>query len=141
MADSVTKEKRSQIMAAVRSKGNKATEMSLVRIFRRHGIKGWRRHLPLPGRPDFAFRQKRLAIFVDGCFWHGCPKHLRCPKGNRKYWRQKIERNRQRDLFVTRRLRRAGWRVLRVWEHDLKNESRLMARFWKLLSNHTRLIP
>jgi len=132
MSDSVTTEKRSQIMAAVRSKGNKATEMSLVKIFRRHGVKGWRRHLPMLGCPDFVFRQDRIAVFVDGCFWHGCPKHLRPPKGNRQYWRHKIERNRKRDLFVTRSLRRAGWRVLRVWEHELTNESRVFARFLKL---------
>ena len=121
MSDTVSKKKRSQIMAAVRSRGNKATELRLIQIFRRHGIKGWRRHLPTLGRPDFVFRNDRLAVFVDGCFWHGCPKHLRKPKGNRRYWRYKIESNRQRDLFVTRSLRRTGWRVLRVWEHEIKN--------------------
>lgn len=110
-------------MSAVRSRGNKATEMRLAKFFRKHGIKGWRRHLPLLGKPDFVFRKGRLAVFVDGCFWHGCPKHLRRPKGNRRYWQQKIERNRKRDLFVTRNLRRTGWRVSRVWEHELKNES------------------
>jgi DNA mismatch endonuclease, patch repair protein len=134
MSDTVSKKKRSQIMAAVRSRGNKATELSLIQIFRRHGVKGWRRHLPMLGCPDFIFRKERLAVFMDGCFWHGCPKHWRKPKGNRRYWRHKFERNRQRDLFVTRSLRRTGWRVLRVWEHDLKNESRLTARFWKLHS-------
>jgi DNA mismatch endonuclease (patch repair protein) len=132
MSDSVSKERRSEIMAAVRSKGNKATEMILVKILRRHGVKGWRRHLPLLGCPDFVFRKERLAIFVDGCFWHGCPKHLRHPRANRGYWRHKIERNRKRDLFVAQSLRRTGWRVLRVWEHELKNESRLVAPFLEI---------
>jgi DNA mismatch endonuclease, patch repair protein len=134
MSDSFTKEKRSQIMAAVRSKGNKTTEMTLIKIFRKHGVNGWRRHAPLVGCPDFVFREERLAVFVDGCFWNGCPKHLRNPKGNRHYWRRKIQRNRKRDVFVTRTLRRAGWFVLRVWEHELRGESQLVARVWKLRS-------
>jgi DNA mismatch endonuclease (patch repair protein) len=132
MADVFTKQKRSQIMAAVKSKGNKATEIKLASILRKNGIKGWRRNVPLFGNPDFVFSKLRLAVFVDGCFWHGCPKHLRKPKSNHNYWRQKIARNQQRDRIVTRRLHNMSWHVLRVWEHELKNESRLIARLWKL---------
>src|SRR5436190_2173126 len=120
MPDSVTKEKRSQIMAAVRSRGNKATEMRLAEIFRKHGIKGWRRHLLLPGNPDFVFRKGRLAVFVDGCFWHGCRWHCRMPQDNRPYWKRKISSNVARDRLTTRALRRIGWRVIRVWQHSLK---------------------
>ncbi len=106
-------------MAAVRSTGNKTTELKLALAFRSHGITGWRRHQPLPGKPDFVFRRERLAIFVDGCFWHGCRWHGRIPEGNRDYWRKKIARNRDRDRETTRTLRRLGWRILRIWEHSL----------------------
>jgi DNA mismatch endonuclease (patch repair protein) len=123
MADVFTKKKRSEIMSLIRSRGNKETELKLASILRAHGVTGWRRHQPLPGHPDFTFRREHLVIFVDGCFWHGCPKHLRRPNTNKRYWRQKIARNRQRDGIVTRMLRRMGWRVLRVWGHELKNES------------------
>ena len=84
MADVFTKKKRSAVMAAIRSHGNKDTELKLISIFRGHGIKGWRRHQPLPGKPDFVFRRERLAVFVDGCFWHGHPesaKRSRCIVG------------------------------------------------------------
>lgn len=108
-------------MAAIRSKGNKATELKLVSILRAHGIKGWRRHQPLPGKPDFLFRRERLAVFVDGCFWHGCPKHGRKPGSNRKYWLSKLARNKHRDLAVSKNLRRSGWRVMRIWAHALEN--------------------
>jgi DNA mismatch endonuclease (patch repair protein) len=86
MADVFSKRKRSRVMAAIRSKGNKDTEMKLVSIFRAYGIKGWRRHRLLPGKPDFIFSKARLAIFVDGCFWHGCPTHEQKPDSNRDYW-------------------------------------------------------
>ena len=127
MADVFSKRKRSQVMAAIRSKGNKDTELKLASILRAHGIKGWRRHRPLPGKSDFVFPRARLAVFVDGCFWHGCPKHGRKPESNRSYWLPKLERNKQRDRTVSRRLRRAGWRVLRLWAHDLNNPE-LVAR-------------
>jgi DNA mismatch endonuclease (patch repair protein) len=121
VADVFTKKKRSQVMAAIRSTGNRATELRLAAIFRAHGITGWRRHQALPGKPDFVFRRERLAVFVDGCFWHGCPRHLRMPRDNRPYWKGKIARNIQRDRETTRRLRKSGWHVLRVWEHALRS--------------------
>ncbi|HUT34254.1 MAG TPA: very short patch repair endonuclease [Planctomycetota bacterium] len=120
MADIFTKAKRSQIMAAIKSVGNRSTEQALASAFRRLGVKGWRRHVNLPGKPDFVFRKQRLAVFVDGCFWHNCPKHGHIPKSNRKYWRKKLERNQERDRAANRELRRKGWRVLRLWEHAAK---------------------
>ncbi|MFO1512293.1 MAG: DNA mismatch repair protein Vsr [Verrucomicrobiota bacterium] len=88
-------------------------------------------------RPDFVFPQVRLALFVDGCFWHGCPKHATKPKNNRAFWRKKLAGNKARDALVTRTLRRAGWRLLRVWEHELakKNEERLVRRIQKTLTS------
>ena len=115
-------------MAAIRSKGNKATELKLASILRAHGLKGWRRHCPLPGKPDFIFPKQRLAVFVDGCFWHGCRWHCRMPRDNRRYWREKISRNAARDRATTRLLRQTGWRVLRFWEHALANPENVVSR-------------
>ena len=120
-------------MALIRSRGNKVTELRLIAIFRAASIRGWRRHLPLPGRPDFAFRAERLVIFVDGCFWHGCARCYRRPASNRTYWDAKVERNRARDRLVNRALREKDWRVLRVWEHELKGVPRLLRRLAKAL--------
>lgn len=120
MADVFSKAKRSQVMAAIRSKGNKDTEVCLARILRVGGISGWRRHVALPGRPDFVFQKDRVAVFVDGCFWHGCPQHGRKPDSNKRYWNAKIARNKARDRAVTLALKSAGWRVVRIWEHGLK---------------------
>jgi DNA mismatch endonuclease (patch repair protein) len=134
VADIFSKRKRSQVMAAVRSKGNKDTELKLVSILRAHGITGWRRHRPMPGKPDFNFPKQRLAVFVDGCFWHGCRRRCRMPQDNRRYWQAKISRNAARDRATTRLLRQAGWRVLRVWEHELKDDSKVATRVLELRS-------
>ena len=95
--DSVSRKKRSQIMSAIRSTGNKATEAVLVSILRKHGINGWRRKVRLRGNPDFVFPKQRTAIFVDGCFWHGCARHCRMPKGNSAYWNPKFFGGKRRD--------------------------------------------
>src|SRR5580692_4829597 len=97
---------RSRIMARVRSSGNKSTELKLRALLKSEELTGWRRNYPLIGKPDFVYRRERLAIFVDGCFWHGCRKCYREPKSNIPYWRRKITRNRKRDLEVNRALRR-----------------------------------
>ena len=127
MADVFTIEKRSAVMSVIRSRGNKDTELRLISIFRLHGIKGWRRDYPLHGRPDFVFRSSRLAIFVDGCFWHGCPKHGRKPTSNQEYWIPKLLRNQARDRKVTKALRRKNWNVLRLWEHHLLHPAKTAA--------------
>ena len=136
MADIWTKTKRSEVMARIRGRGNRSTEGRLAALFRAHGFTGWRRQRPLPGRPDFVFPAGRLAVFVDGCFWHGCPRHGTMPKENRRFWQAKITRNRERDREVRAELRRLGWKVLRVWEHELtrRNERRLVARLGRVLN-------
>jgi DNA mismatch endonuclease, patch repair protein len=130
MADVFTKRKRSEVMSLIRSRGNRDTELRLAQVFRSHGMIGWRRGMKLAGKPDFVFPKLRLTVFVDGCFWHGCPKHGTKPKQNAIFWREKISRNQARDRLVTRTLRAKDWRVLRVWEHELtrKNEHRLLQR-------------
>jgi DNA mismatch endonuclease (patch repair protein) len=110
--------------------------MALARLLRDCGISGWRRRQAVFGRPDFVFRKLRVAVFVDGCFWHGCPKHGRRPKENRRFWSGKISTNQRRDRQVTRTLRQAGWRVLRIWEHALakKNLPKLTVRLTRFIS-------
>jgi DNA mismatch endonuclease, patch repair protein len=115
-------------MGRIRSRGNLTTELRLIQAMRRHRITGWRRGSTLPGRPDFVFKRAGVVVFVDGDFWHGNPRKYRLPKSNILYWRAKIEGNRARDKAVNRELRQLGWRVIRVWESALRNESRVIAR-------------
>lgn len=135
MADVFSTKRRSQIMARIRSQGNRATEERLRSLMLKWGIAGWRRKQAVFGKPDFVFRKARLAVFVDGCFWHGCPRHATRPQSNELFWKEKIGRNQARDRLVGKRLRAAGWRVLRIWQHELgvKNERRVIGRISKAL--------
>jgi len=133
MTDVFSPDQRSRIMARIRSAGNRSTELRFAILLRECGIRGWRRGSKLPGRPDFVFRKERLAVFIDGDFWHGNPKRFRIPKSNLSYWRPKIEGNRRRDRAVNRMLRAQGWAVVRFWESSLRNPGRVTARLRKLL--------
>ena len=137
MADVFSKAKRSLVMAAIRSSGNKDTELALVKLLKARGITGWRRNQRIPGKPDFVFRKQKTAVFVDGCFWHGCRWHCRMPKSRAGFWRAKITRNKRRDGEVTRALRRQGWLVLRIWEHSLKEPGRILERLQTLLASNS----
>ena len=153
MPDVFTKAKRSEVMSRIRSRGNKATELTLMRLLRAERITGWRRQVeiriaargtrkdtsPRPSpqrgeggafrvRPDFVFPKLRVAVFVDGCFWHVCPRHATKPRNNGAFWRMKLLANQTRDRLVTRTLRKDGWRVLRIWEHDLARRNRARVR-------------
>ena len=136
MTDTVSVGERSRIMSAVKSRGNKSTELRLVQLFKECGIKGWRRRYVLMGNPDFVFPKERLAIFVDGCFWHGCKKHCRIPETNRDYWVAKVNKNRKRDKLVNKTLRIKKWTVIRIWEHDLKGERN--TRYFRKIKNHVK---
>lgn len=120
MADVFTTKKRSEVMSRIRAKGNKGTELALMLMLRACKIGGWRRHSALFGRPDFSFQKQKVAVFVDGCFWHGCPRHFNIPQNNRPFWRKKIASNKLRDRHVNKKLRSQGWSVIRLWEHDIK---------------------
>ena len=124
MPDVFIKRKRSEVMSRIRGRGNKETEIALLRLLGRHGINGWRRNQTVLGKPDFIFRREHVAVFVDSCFWHGCPRHGKMPANNRAFWRRKLAANKARDRFVSGALRRQGWRVLRIWEHELAKNSR-----------------
>jgi len=112
---------RSQLMRRVRSSGNETTEERMARLLREARLSGWRRHQRLLGKPDFVWPSKKVALFIDGCFWHGheCGRNL-VPRTNALSWADKIRANRRRDRRVSRRLRQDGWRVVRVWECRLR---------------------
>jgi DNA mismatch endonuclease (patch repair protein) len=183
--DVFTKRKRSEVMSRIRSRGNKETEIALAKLFRTAGITGWRRQqiirLPAtarragPARPtnnrtDFVFCRQHVVVFVDGCFWHGCPRHSPAAVWLRKsampeqtavsrqwsvisggdskrelitenrqlrtgkaFWRQKLAANQARDKFVTRALLRRRWRVVRIWEHDLRKPEAIVVRIVRAL--------
>ena len=114
--------RRGQLMSRVRSTGNLTTEKRLASLLRAACVAGWRRHQPLPGRPDFVWPKAKVVVFVDGCFWHGhdCGRNV-TPRTNAKAWRDKIERNQTRDRRVTPVLRDRGWSVIHIWECSLAN--------------------
>ena len=112
---------RKEIMSSIRGKGNKTTELKLLALLKENRVAGWRRHFAILGKPDFAFPKQKLAVFVDGCFWHGCPRCYQQPKRNTKFWKNKILVNKARDKRVSRALRSGGWSVCRIWECDLRN--------------------
>jgi DNA mismatch endonuclease (patch repair protein) len=143
MPDVFSVAERSRIMSAVRSRGNRSTEIALATAFRSARIVGWRRHFPIIGRPDFAFPRARLAVFVDGCFWHGCERCGTTPASNRQYWQTKIERNVRRDLAQTKALRARGWAVVRVWEHELRGSAatNIAERIQNALARRHRVLP
>lgn len=137
MPDVFTKAKRSAVMARIRGSGNKATELRMIALLRAHRITGWQRKQRLFGKPDLVFRRERVAAFVDGCFWHrhpGC-KFSYTPKSRTEFWLPKFEKNIARDRVVTRTLRNAGWKVVRVWECQLtpKGQARVVSRIRKAL--------
>lgn len=124
MADVFSKEKRSDIMRRVKSQKNKSTELQLIEVFKEQHIIGWRRNYKVKGHPDFVFPKQRIAVFVDGCFWHGHDCRNTRPSDNQRYWQKKRERNVERDKATTAQFEARGWTVLRIWECELKKKNR-----------------
>jgi len=122
-------------MSKVRSKGNKSTEIRLIEIFRSQGIIGWRRNYPVKGHPDFVFSKQKIAVFVDGCFWHGHDCRNTRPKNNKAFWLAKRQRNINNDRSVTKKFKKRGWTVFRIWECELKkkNLQKLLKKLDKML--------
>ena len=120
MADVFDSKKRSDIMSKVRSNNNKSTELALIKFFKENKITGWKRNYPVKGHPDFVFLDKKIAVFVDGCFWHGHDCRNTRPSDNAEYWRKKRECNSKHDKEVTALFEQRGWSVIRIWECELK---------------------
>ena len=122
MADVFDSKKRSDIMSKVRSNNNKSTELALIKFFKENNITGWKRNYPVKGHPDFVFLDKKIAVFVDGCFWHGHDCRNTRPSDNAEYWNKKRERNMKHDKEVTALFEQRGWTVIRIWECELKKK-------------------
>ncbi|HEY6871322.1 MAG TPA: very short patch repair endonuclease [Geobacteraceae bacterium] len=121
--DIVNPQERSRIMGNIRARGNKSTELKLIKLFKKNGLTGWKRNYPVKGKPDFVFLPQRVAIFVDGCFWHGCEEHCHIPSSNQSYWLAKINRNKERDIAITTAFQNRNWKVIRIWEHELTRKN------------------
>jgi len=118
--DNLTKEQRKKNMQNIRSV-NTAPERLVMRELSRRKIYFAKYVNSIIGKPDIVFRRKKVVLFVDSDFWHGHPKRLIMPKSNKKYWETKIERNRKRDKEVNTQLKKDGWKVIRIWEYDIKH--------------------
>ncbi len=118
MTDILSRKMRSEVMSKVRSSKTKP-ELKLKKLMGKFGFSYQPKNIF--GKPDFSSKKNKIVAFIDGCFWHGCKKHYRAPKQNYKYWRKKIRRNIERDKEVSKHLKKQGWKVIRIWEHDTKN--------------------
>lgn len=124
MSDVFSKDKRSEVMKAVKSKNAKTTEFALIRFFKDNHIIGWRRTYPLIGKPDFVFPKRKTVVFVDGCFWHGHNCRNVTPVTHTDFWDKKRAYNKKHDEEVTSILECKGWHVIRVWECELKKKNK-----------------
>lgn len=125
--DNVTKTKRSQIMSAVKSTETKI-EKDFRKILWEKGYRYRKNDKKYFGKPDIVMKKNKLVIFIDSCFWHGCKKHCRIPSSRKKYWIDKIENNKKRDKRVNYYYNKNNWKIIRIWEHDLKNNTEKITR-------------
>lgn len=119
MTDIYTKERRTEIMKAVKNKDSKL-EIDFRKALWNNGFRYRKNVTGYFGKPDLVLKKYRTVIFIDSCFWHGCKKHCKLPTTRKKWWADKIEKNKQRDKKVNRYYRKMNWNVIRLWEHDLK---------------------
>lgn len=121
MTDVLTREQRTFNMSKIRGK-NTGPEIKLRKLLWSQGIRGYRIHYNLPGKPDIVFTKKKIAIFIDGCFWHKCPVCFQVPETRKEFWIKKIYSNVERDKKVNKQLKAEGWTVMRFWEHDIRKK-------------------
>jgi DNA mismatch endonuclease (patch repair protein) len=121
MADVHTREQRSYNMSRVKGK-NTGLELKFRKKLFIKGCRGYRLNYKLPGNPDLVFPKKKVSVFIDGCFWHKCPKCFKSPKSNKAFWKSKIEGNVERDKKANASLKKSGWKVIRIWEHDMRKD-------------------
>ena len=137
MTDVLTKKQRSFNMSRIKGQ-NTRPEFFLRKVLSIAGFKGYRLHYKLIGRPDIAFPKKKTAIFIDGCFWHKCPKCFIKPGTNRAFWGKKISSNVLRDKTVNTELKKLGWRVIRIWEHQIREPKFIKSRIIDRIGNAKR---
>lgn len=131
MTDTVPKKKRSEIMSHIKNKDSKIEILLRKRLWM-EGVRYRKNSNKYFGKPDIVIQKYRVVIFVDSCFWHGCKKHCRIPSIHKKYWVNKIYRNKARDKEVNKHYKKMGWKILRIWEHDI--EKKIEGLFLKVLS-------
>jgi len=119
--DNLTCEQRKKNMQNIRSVNTKP-ELLIAKELRKRKLYFARNVKTIFGKPDFVFRRKKVAVFIDSDFWHGHPKRCIMPKSNISYWEDKIKRNRRRDKTVNKQLKSLGWQVIRIWEHEIKKD-------------------
>lgn len=138
MVDTFSHEKRSSIMRAVKAKNTKLENVFRSALWRR-GLR-FRKHVKnLPGKPDIVFPSCRVAVFIDSCFWHGCPLHVRMPKSNIDYWEHKINRNKQRDEELNQKYKEMEWELVRIWEHEIKDDfEKAVTKIQEILYKNTQ---
>jgi DNA mismatch endonuclease, patch repair protein len=122
MVDVLTKKQRSFNMSQIKARDTKP-EITLRKLLFEKGIRGYRIHYKLPGKPDIVFTKRKVVIFIDGCFWHKCPSCFVTPGTQTEFWMKKINANVKRDIETTKILINDSWNVLRFWEHDVKKNS------------------
>lgn len=129
MSDNLKPEDRQKTMRAVKGKGTKL-EMRLWAMLAGMGLRGWRKNVSdIAGKPDVVFSDRRVVMFIDGCFWHGCPIcNRKLPQTNREYWERKISRNIELATLHNDQLQREGWTVVRIWEHEMTDKAIIRAR-------------
>jgi DNA mismatch endonuclease (patch repair protein) len=133
MTDVLTREQRSYNMSRIKARDTKP-EIKLGSLLSKRGIRGYKTHYHLPGTPDIVFVKKRLAVFIDGCFWHKCPKCFKKPATRTHFWMKKIKGNVLRDKEVNKRLKKDRWKVLRFWEHEIrKSPEKALSKIVKCL--------
>lgn len=129
--DKISQNKRSVIMRKVKSSETKLEKNFRLLLWSR-GIRYTKDNHTVFGKPDLMIKNKKIVIFIDSCFWHGCKIHLRMPSSNQDYWVNKINRNKIRDVVVSEYYQKAGWNLLRIWEHQLKDEQSIMKEVNKI---------
>jgi len=134
MTDVLTGKQRSYCMSRIRARNTKP-EIIVRKILSKSGIRGYRLNYKLFGKPDIVFPKRNIAIFIDGCFWHKCPRCFKKPDTNRNFWMKKINSNVKRDKAVNSKLKKMGWVVLRIWEHETKNEKVIMKKLIGRIGN------
>lgn len=135
MTDVLSPEQRHRNMCKIKGQ-NTGPEIKLRKLLYHSGIRGYRIHYNLPGKPDLVFIKKKIVIFIDGCFWHRCPECYKEPKTRVEFWRTKIGKNVEHDVKINELLKNMGWKVIRIWEHDVrKNPIDIVNRITQLLQD------